>query len=170
MAYSITINTPADFRTVAADNGYSFVLAKGVHTSMDSGNEFNTAWIVLNPSEMGDSTTISWDAAYTASYTSSYLTTATDGVKPTVKEPTLALERGGYYKLVNGVLELDPNGCDPYGNPSFCFLGGAKKYKPVLLTQDNAGNMAPFWVSGTGMVWQLITSYCRCVSKATPEQ
>jgi hypothetical protein len=168
MAYSITINSSAAARALAAEKGYNVVFAKGVKATRPADEfpfnrdfvEFNTAWFVLNPNDMGDSFTVSWDAApYSGTYQDDL---REDGAKIEVDRNIVNNLKAGvavYHVDETGTMRLDPKAttsnmrhnnlyCD---RPEFQFINyfhraiNGDGYYPVLLTQDPAGNKVPFW-------------------------
>jgi hypothetical protein len=144
MAYSITINSSAAARALAAEKGYNFVFAKRVDTDGTTGDvggaEYNIAWFVLNPKEIGDSITVSWDASTYSATFNDFRDTVQDAVE---------LQPGGYYSVADS-FTLEPYAVDPDpNNPAFHFLNGSYPgyvFTPILLAQDPAGNKAQIWV------------------------
>jgi hypothetical protein len=155
MAYSITINSSAAARALAAEKGYNVVFAKGVKGTGCDVVEFNTAWFVLNPNDMGDSVTVSWDApTFSGTYQDDL---RADGAKIEVAGNIVDLEAGGVYHVdENGTMGVDltlsPIERSAYSRrPDILFTNHYYRqrlnegYYPVLLTQDPAGNKVPFW-------------------------
>jgi hypothetical protein len=160
MAYSITINSSADARSLAAEKGYNIVFAKGVATN--NGTEFNTAWFTLNPNDIGDSITVSWDVTTYSATNKDYYTRDCDNIE--VDHEIVDLETGGAYHVdANGVMGANPTRRDepapsrerPFTFNNYYYGGPEGGYYPVLLAQDPAGNKVPFWASGRGMAFQV---------------
>jgi hypothetical protein len=151
MAYSITINSSAAARALAAENGYNFVFAKRADVCYNTPrrslpnfnntiSEYTTVWTVLNPNDIGDSVTVSWDTpVYSATY-------AGGG-------NSIDVESGGSYNVdANGTMISDPDN-HPWCEPAITFrrTDYEQDYTPILLTQDPSGNKVPFWTASQGM-------------------
>jgi hypothetical protein len=159
MANSITINSSAAARSLAAEKGYNVVFAKVVITNSRDyrGSACNTAWFVLNPNDMGDSVTISWDVTpHSATYNDQQ---SADGDKIDVGHEIVDLQAGCPYQVdENGTMNIDyAKSLDESDRPAYLFSNYSyagtygNGYYPVLLTQDPAGNKVPFWAADYGM-------------------
>jgi hypothetical protein len=147
--YTITINSSDAARAKAADEGYNFVVAKGVSTS--DGVDYNAAWIVIPPDVSGPSMVINWDVSYQAAYTTS--TIVNQATIDVIGTP-IEVVPGGYYVVDgSGTLGPDPNKPKNPSKSGFHFrndAGYAAEYTPVLLASDNTGTMVPLWAADTG--------------------
>lgn len=147
-SYTLTINSDAAARQKAADKGYNFVFAKGVSSGGDV--DYNSAWIVLKPSEMSDSQTISWDVDYNADYSTEQFK---DKAKIVGKGNLLKMDAGGQYVVSKvGELEIDPN--RPPKGSAFHFhndQGYALEYTPILSSLDNNNQRVAIWAASTGV-------------------
>jgi hypothetical protein len=160
MSYSITINSSAAARSLAVEKGYNVIFSKRVDTDSDGkGAQFNTAWFVLNPNDMGDSITVSWDATmYSATYNDYH---TSDGDKIEMPHDIVELQPGGPYQVdVTGTMGIDETRpVDESSRPAFTFSNNSYytndgydgDYYPVLLTQDPVGNKVPCWAASQGM-------------------
>lgn len=147
--FELTILSSTAAREKAQEKGYNLVFARGV----DAGGgdlDYNAAWMTLNPNEMSDEDTVSWEVQYTASYSIKF---PKDKTKIEGTGHPIPMEDGGKYVVSStGTLEIDKNKV-PKGS-AFNFYnddGYTKEYVPILQSPDSGGKSVPIWCASTGV-------------------
>lgn len=150
--YSLTIKSSSAARKLAKDKEYKFVFAKGVSTGGDI--NYNTAWFVLDPDQIGNSITVNWTVNYVGNFSAQ---TIRERVKISDSGNNLPMSPGGQYNVSDSsTLVIDKN--RPDSGKAFHFhnsmgYGGepGKEYTPILKSDDNQGKLTPIWAATTGV-------------------
>lgn len=149
--YNLVIKTTDKARRKASEKNYKLVFAKGVSTGRDT--EFNAAWMVLDPSEIGESITVNWTVNYEGNFSAESFK---DGTEITISGNDLELTPGGQYNVdKNSTLIVDPNkktqGNAFHFHNDAGYGAGKKEYTPIIKNPDKDGKSVPIWTATTGV-------------------